>query len=105
MDIGGGYPPLSFFKAPLGSCLCNLIRAPNLSRFVEITHDYVELLLQSCQFAECHRTMRFQDTHTSLPITRAEEHKCTRLKVEVGLLLAIEGIQRAEEEHAWLEAE
>ena len=52
--------------------------------------------------------MRFQDTHTSLPITRAEEHKCTRLKLEEGVLLALEDrhrVEEEEEEHAQLEAE
>ena len=43
--------------------------------------------------------------HASLCNTRAEEHKRARLKVEVGLRLALEARQRAEEEHAWLEAE
>ena len=41
----------------------------------------------------------------SLPMTRAEEHKCARLKVEVGVRLSLEARQRVEEEHAWLEAE
>ena len=49
--------------------------------------------------------MHFHDTHASLPITRSEEHKRVRLKVEVGVCLALEARQRAEEEHAWLEAE
>ena len=49
--------------------------------------------------------MNFHDTHTSLPITRAEEHKHARLKVEVGVRLVLEVRQRAEEEHEWLEAE
>ena len=38
-------------------------------------------------------------------MTRAEEHKSARLKVEVGVRLALEVRQRVEEEHAWLEAE
>ena len=38
-------------------------------------------------------------------MTRAEEHKRVRLKVEVGVRLALEARQRVEEEHAWLEAE
>ena len=78
-----------------------------MSRFVGITYVYVELLLQSCQFAECHRTMHFHDMHTSLPIARAEEHKRARLKVDVGVHLALEARQRAEEEeeHTWIEAE
>ena len=44
--------------------------------------------------------------HASLPITRAEEHKRAQPKVEDGIRLAFEAIQRAEEEedHAWLEA-
>ena len=51
--------------------------------------------------------MHFHDTHISLPITRAEEHKNARLKVEVGVRLALEARQRAgeDEDHAWLEAE
>ena len=49
--------------------------------------------------------MHFHDTHASLPITRVEEHKRARLKVEVGVRLALEEIQIAEEDHAWLEAE
>ena len=49
--------------------------------------------------------MHFHDTLTSLPMTRAEEHKRARLKVEVGVRLALEARQRVEEEHAWLEAE
>ena len=38
-------------------------------------------------------------------MTRAEENKRARLKVEVGVRLALEERQRAEEEYAWLEAE
>ena len=38
-------------------------------------------------------------------MTRAEEHKRARLKVDVGVRLALEAIQRAEEDNAWLEAE
>ena len=49
--------------------------------------------------------MHFHDTHAPLPMTRAEDHKRARLKVEVGVRLALEARQRAEEEHAWLEAE
>ena len=49
--------------------------------------------------------MHFLDTHASLPMTIAEEHKHARLKVEVGVRLALEARQRVEEEHAWLEAE
>ena len=47
----------------------------------------------------------FLDTHASLPMTRAEEHKRARLKVEVGVNLALEARQRMDEVHAWLEAE
>ena len=47
----------------------------------------------------------FLNTHASLPMTRAEEHKRARLKVEVGLRLALEARQRVEEEHTWLESE
>ena len=51
--------------------------------------------------------MHFHHTHTSLPITRAEEHKYARLKVVEGVRLALEVRQRAEEEekHARLESE
>ena len=49
--------------------------------------------------------MHFHYTHASLPITRAEEHSCAQLKVEVGIRLDLESRQRAEEEHSWLEAE
>ena len=49
--------------------------------------------------------MHFHDTIASLPMTRAEEHKRARLKVEVGVRLALEARQRVEEEHSWLEAE
>ena len=49
--------------------------------------------------------MHFHDTLASLPMTRAEEHKRARLKVEVGVRLALEVRQRVEEDHAWLEAE
>ena len=49
--------------------------------------------------------MHFHDTLASLTMTRAEEHKRARLKVEVGARLALEARQRVEEEHAWLGAE
>ena len=49
--------------------------------------------------------MHFHDTLASLHMTRAEEHKRARLKLEVGLRLALEARQRAEEDHSWLEAE
>ena len=49
--------------------------------------------------------MHFHDTLASLPMTRAEEHKRARLKLEVGVRLTLEARQRVEEEHAWLEAE
>ena len=49
--------------------------------------------------------MYFHDTHASLTMTTAEEHKRARMKVEVGVRLALEARQRSEEEHAWLEAE
>ena len=51
--------------------------------------------------------MHFHDTHTSLPITSAEEHKRARLKVEEEVRLAPEARQRMEEEeeHSRLEAE
>ena len=38
-------------------------------------------------------------------MTRAEEHKRARLKVEVGVRLDLKARQIAEEDHAWLEAE
>ena len=41
----------------------------------------------------------------SLPISGAEDHKRARLKVDVGVRLALESRQRVEEEHEWLEAE
>ena len=49
--------------------------------------------------------MHFHDTHASLTMTRAEEHKRARMKVEVRVHLALEARQKAEDEHAWLEAE
>ena len=49
--------------------------------------------------------MHFRDTHASLPISGAEDHKCARLKLDVGVRLALESRQRVEEEHTWLEAE
>ena len=49
--------------------------------------------------------MHFHDTHASLPIAGAEDHKCAWLKVDVGVRLALESRERVEEEHAWLEAE
>ena len=92
-------------KCWVGSLGRKLSRGPNLIHFLGITLIYVELLLQSCQFSECHRTMHFHDTHTSLTITRSEEHKRARLKVEEGVCVALEARQRAEEEeeHARLE--
>ena len=38
-------------------------------------------------------------------MTRVEEHKRARLKIEVGVRLALEARQGVEKEHAWLEAE
>ena len=49
--------------------------------------------------------MHFHDTLASLPMSRAEEHKRARLKVEVGVRLSLEARQRVEEEHACLDAE
>ena len=49
--------------------------------------------------------MHFHDTLASLPIAGAEDHKIARLKVDVGVRLALEARQREEEEHTWLEAE
>ena len=51
--------------------------------------------------------MHFHDMHKLLPITIAEEYNYTRPKVEEGIRLSLELIQRAEEEedHAWIEAE
>ena len=82
-----------------------MIRLPNSSCFVEIRKSYVELLLQSCQFTKCRRTLNFHDTHTSIPITREEENKCARLNVEEGVHLDFEARHRVEEEQAQLEAE
>ena len=47
--------------------------------------------------------MHFHNTHASLPINGAEEHKRGRIKVEVGVRLALEARQRAEEQHTWLD--
>ena len=50
--------------------------------------------------------MHFRYTHKSLPIARAEDHKCAHLNVEEGVCLALDARQRAEEgEHARIEAE
>ena len=49
--------------------------------------------------------MHFHNTLASLLISGAKDRKCARLKVDVGVRLAIEAIQRVEEEHSWLEAE
>ena len=49
--------------------------------------------------------MHFLDTLASPPMTRAEEHERARLKVEVGVCLALKVRQIVEEEDAWLEAE
>ena len=81
---------MSILKTGVGRCICKLIRGPDSIRFVGITYCCVELLLRSCQFTECHRTMHSRDTHTSLPITRAEGHKRARLKVEEGVSIALE---------------
>ena len=67
--------------------------------------SYVELLLQLCQFSECHITLHFQNTQTSLTLTRAEEHKRARMKVEEGVRLSLEAKRRAEEEHTRIEDE
>ena len=58
-----------------------LSQGPKLSRFIGITYSYVELLLQSVQFAECHRTMHFHDMQVSLPINISEDYKRILLKV------------------------
>ena len=49
--------------------------------------------------------MHFHDKLASLTMTRAEDHKRARLKVDVGVRLALEARQRVEEEHTWLKAE
>ena len=50
--------------------------------------------------------MYFHDTLASLTMTRAEEHKRARLKVEEGLRLALEARRiEEEEEHTRIEAE
>ena len=64
--------------------VCKSSQGPNSSCFVGNMYIYVELLLQLCQFAECHRTINFHDMHTSLPITIAEDHNHAHLKVEEG---------------------
>ena len=64
--------------------------------------------MRSCQFVNCHRKINLHDTHTSLSITREEEHKRELLKVEVGVCLSLEARHRAEEveeEHPRLETE
>ena len=80
---------------------------PNLSCLVGIRQIYVESVLQSCQFAECHRILYFHESQASLPITRAQDHKCARLKLEEEVCPDLEARQRGEEgeEHARLEAE
>ena len=49
--------------------------------------------------------MHFHDTLASLPLAGEKDHKRVRLKVDVGVRLALEARQRVEEDHAWLEAE
>ena len=49
--------------------------------------------------------MHFHNTLASLTIDGAEDHKRARLKVDMGVRLALEAIQRGEEKHAWLETE
>ena len=49
--------------------------------------------------------MHFHNTLASLPIAGAEDPKRGRLKVNMGVRLALEARQRVEEEHAWIEAE
>ena len=49
--------------------------------------------------------MHFHDTHASLPISGAEDHKRARPKLYVGARRALESRQRAEEQHTRLEAE
>ena len=60
-----------------------------------------------CQFAECHRTLHFHDTHISLPITRADAYKRARPKVEEEGRLSLEArrISEEEEENVRLESE
>ena len=50
--------------------------------------------------------MHFHNTHASLPITKLDEHNRARTKVEEGICLSLEAIQRAEEEedYVYLEA-
>ena len=76
----------------LGSCVFMLGRGPNLICFVVITYSYVELILKSGQFAECHINLNFHDTYASLTITRAEEHNRAWLKVTEGVYLSLEAI-------------
>ena len=49
--------------------------------------------------------MHFHDTHVSLTLTRAEDHKRERLTVEEGVRLELDARRKEEEEHAWLESE
>ena len=42
--------------------------------------------------------MNFNDTHASLPLTRAEDHKHAQIKVEDGVRLVIESRKRVEDE-------
>ena len=51
--------------------------------------------------------MNFHETHASLPITRAGDHKRVRLKVEEGVRLDLEARRRSEEndEHVRLDSE
>ena len=53
----------------------------------------------------CHIKSNFHDMHISLTITREEDHKHARLKVEHGVRLAFESRHRTEEKNIRLEGE
>ena len=53
----------------VGSWRPKSVLGPNLSRFLGITQSHVQLLPRSCEFAECHRIMHFQNTHAFLSIS------------------------------------
>ena len=55
------------------------------------------------ELSKCHRTLYFHNTHTSLPINRADGHKNERPKVEDRVCLALE--VEEEEKNAMLESE
>ena len=72
-----------------------------------MTYSYVELLLLSDRFAECHRTLHFHDTHVALHINISEKckHACQKNRRGVRLDIEARGKAKKEEENARLEAE